>query len=89
MALGATPGAVGGLLVRHGLTLTLIGAGIGLLGAWSVTRLLSKLLYGVAPTDPETLGISLLLLILVAGLACWLPARRAAHIDPVKALRLD
>jgi predicted permease len=89
MALGATPGAVAALLVRHGLTLTIIGAGIGLVGAWSVSRLLSKLLYGVAPTDPETFGISLLLLILVAGLACWIPARRAAHIDPVKALRLD
>ena len=67
MALGATPGAVSALLVRHGLTLTFIGAGIGLVGAWSVSRLLSKLLYGVAPTDPETFGISLLLLILVAG----------------------
>ena len=76
-------------MVRHGLTLTFIGAGIGLVGAWSVSRLLSKLLYGVAPTDRETFGISLLLLILVAGLACWIPARRAAHIDPVKALRLD
>ena len=75
MALGATPGAVAALLVRHGLTLTLIGAGVGLVGAWSVSRLLSKLLYGVAPTDPVTFGIALLLLILVAGLACWIPAR--------------
>jgi ABC-type antimicrobial peptide transport system permease subunit len=89
MALGATPAAVVAQLVRHGLTLTFIGAGIGLVGAWCVSSLLSKLLYGVARTDPETFGISLLLLILVAGLACWIPARRAAHIDPVKALRLD
>lgn len=89
MALGAAPGAVTALLLRQGLTLALFGASAGLVGAWSVSRLLSKLLYGVAPTDPETLGISLILLILVAGLACWIPARRAAHIDPVKAMRLD
>jgi putative ABC transport system permease protein len=89
MALGATPGAIAALLLRHGLTLALFGAGIGFVGAWSVSRLLSKLLYEVAPTDPATFGISVLLLVLVAGLACWIPARRAARIDPVLALRLD
>jgi putative ABC transport system permease protein len=89
MTLGATPGAVTALLLRQGLTLALFGAGIGLIGSWSVSRLLSKLLYEVAPTDPATVGISLLLLIMVAGLACWIPSRRAARIDPVLALRLD
>jgi len=89
MALGATPGAVTALLLRRGLTLALAGAVIGLVGAWSVSRLLAKLLYEVAPTDPATFGISLLLLMLVAGLASWIPSRRAARIDPVLALRLD
>jgi predicted permease len=89
MALGSTPKAVTVLLLRQGLTLALVGAGIGLLGAWSVSRLLSKLLYEIAPTDPVTYGISLFLLMIVAGLACWIPSRRAARIDPVSALRLD
>ena len=89
MALGSTPGAVAALLLRHGLALALFGAGIGLVGAWSVSRLLSRLLYEVAPTDTATFGMSALLLIVVAGLACWIPARRAARIDPVLALRLD
>jgi predicted permease len=89
MALGATPDAVTTLFLRQGLALAAFGAGIGLAGAWSVSRLLSKLLYEVAPTDPATFGISLLLLIVVAGVACWIPARRAARIDPISALRLD
>lgn len=89
MALGATPRAVTALLLRHGLKLALFGAGAGLVGAWSVSRLLSKLLYEVAPTDPATFCLSLLLLILVAGVACWMPSRRAARIDPMAALRLD
>jgi len=89
MALGATPRMVTVLMLRHGLRLALFGAGIGLVGVWSVSRLLSKLLYEVAPTDPATFGISLLLLILVAGLACWIPSRGAARIDPVIVLRLD
>jgi predicted permease len=89
MALGATPGEVTALLLRQGLTLAVAGAGIGLVGAWLVSRLLSKLLFQVAPTDPATFGISLLLLLMVAGLACWIPSRSAARIDPVVALRLD
>jgi ABC-type antimicrobial peptide transport system permease subunit len=89
MALGATPGAVAVLLLRQGLTLAVVGGGIGLVGAWSVSRLLSKLLYEVAPTDPAAFAISLILLILVAGFACWIPARGATRIDPGLALRLD
>ena len=77
------------LLLRQGLRLACLGCGMGLVGAWSVSRLLSKLLYGVAPTDPATFAISLLLLIMVAGLACWTPSRGAARIDPMTALRLD
>lgn len=88
MALGATSASVTTMLLRQGLTLTLLGAVIGLIGAWSVSRLLSKLLYEVAPTDPTTFGISLLLLMMVAGLASWVPSRRAARIDPALALAL-
>ena len=89
VALGARPGAVMALVLRKGLTLAGIGAGLGLLGASLATRLLSKLLYEVAPTDPLTFGISVVVLIAVAGLACWIPSRRAARIDPILALRQD
>jgi ABC-type antimicrobial peptide transport system permease subunit len=89
MALGATPGAVTAMLLRHGLTLALLGSGAGLAGAWFVNRLLSRLLYEIAPTDLATFGISLLLLIVVASLACWIPSRNAARIDPALALRID
>jgi predicted permease len=89
MALGATPRAVTTLLLRQGLTLALFGAGIGVVGAWSVCRLASKLLYEVAPTDPATFGLSVLLLIVVAGVACWIPSHGAARIDPMLALRQD
>ena len=89
MALGATPGAVEALLLRQGLTLALFGAGIGVVGAWSVCRLASKLLYEIAPTDPATFAISVLVLIVVAGVACWIPSHGAARIDPMLALRQE
>ena len=83
IALGATPGALMRLFLQQGLTLVLSGALIGLVGTWSISRLLSKLLYDVTPTDPVTFGLSLLLLITVAGIACWIPSRGAARIDPI------
>jgi putative ABC transport system permease protein len=89
MALGAQPKAVMGLVIRQGLKLALAGAGLGLIGATLLSRLLTKLLYEVAPSDPLTFGISVVLLIAVAGLACWIPSRRAARIDPILALRHD
>jgi predicted permease len=89
MALGARPVTVMVLVLRQGLTLALIGAGVGLLGALWLSRLLGKLLYEVAPTDPITLGVSVLLLLAVAGVACWIPSRRAARTDPMLALRQD
>ncbi len=89
MALGARPGAVMALVLRQGLTLALIGTAVGLLGALSISPLLSKLLYGVTPTDPLTFGSSALILLAVAALACWVPSRRAARIDPMRALRQD
>ena len=67
----------------------MIGVGIGLASALALTRLMSSLLYEVAPADPLTLaGVSLLLLA-VALLACWLPARRAARVHPMQALRCE
>ena len=89
VALGASPAEVMGLLLRRGFTLAATGAGFGLAGAFLVSRLLSKLLYAVTPTDPLALALSALLLIAIAGIACYLPARRAARIDPVLALRQD
>ncbi len=89
MALGAQRRDVLRLVLRQGLTLAGIGVGIGLVGALIATQLLRSLLFGVGPADPVTfLGIPLLLL-LVAWLACWLPARRAARIDPMQALRCE
>ena len=89
MALGALPSTVMALVLRQGLTLALIGIAAGLLGALSVSRLLSKLLYDVAPTDPVTFASSALLLLVTAGMACWVPSRRAARIDPMLVLRQD
>jgi putative ABC transport system permease protein len=89
MALGARPTAVMGLVLRQGLTLAAAGALLGLAGALGLSRLLAKLLFGVAPTDPATFGIAVLLLLAVAVAACWLPSWRAARIDPILALRQE
>ena len=89
VALGANPGMVMALVLRQGLALALAGIAVGLIGAASVSRLLSKLLYGVTPSDPLSFGGSALLLLAVAALACWVPARRAARLDPMRALRQD
>jgi putative ABC transport system permease protein len=89
MALGAQREHVLGLIMRQGIKLTLSGIAFGLLAAWMVTRLLTALLYGVSVTDPLTfVGVSLLL-ISVALLACYVPARRATMVDPMIALRHD
>ncbi len=89
MALGARYGNVLALVLRQGLTLAGIGAVVGTVGALGLTQLLSSLLYGITPTDPLTFVLAPALLIGVAALACWLPARRAARIDPVQALRQE
>jgi len=89
MALGAQRTDVGRMIVGQGVTLATIGVGIGLAGALVLTRLIASLLYGVAPTDPPTIVAVSLLLLMVAALASWLPARRAASIDPVMALRSE
>jgi putative ABC transport system permease protein len=89
MALGAQPRSVLKRVIGQGLILTFVGVGIGLAGALGLTRLMQSLLYGVTPTDPLTLvGVSALL-VLVALLACYLPARRATKVDPLVALRYE
>ncbi len=89
MALGAQPHQVLGLVLKQGMLLALIGAVVGILVALSVARLASGLLYGVSATDPLTYAGITLLLMGVALLACYLPARRATRIDPLLALRVD
>jgi len=89
MALGAQTGDVLRLIVGQGLKLALLGVGIGLAGATAITRLMKTLLFGVSPTDPLTFGGVALLLVGVALLACWIPARRAAKVDPMIALKCE
>jgi len=87
MALGARPRDVIMLLLAQGMMLAGFGIVVGLIGSFALTRVLRMLLFGVSPTDPVTYTGVTLLLVLVALLACWLPARRAARVDPMEALR--
>jgi putative ABC transport system permease protein len=87
LALGAQTHDVLWLIVRQGLALTLVGVALGLGGAFALTRVLQNLLYGVSATDPATFAGIALLLICVACLASFIPARRAAKVDPLVALR--
>ena len=75
------------LVVWQSLRLAIVGVAIGLAGAWATTRLLSRLLFEVSPTDPVVLGTVASMLLLVAAFAAFAPARRAAKIDPVEVLR--
>ena len=89
VALGAQRRDVLSLVIGKGLKLVLVGSLIGLAGALATTRLVSNLLYGVTPTDPVTFAGVMSLLVAVAALASWLPARRATKVDPMEALRYE
>ena len=89
MALGASPQDVLKLIVGHGMGLTLIGVACGLCAALLLTRFLSSLLFNVSSFDPATYAGVSLLLILVALVACYIPARRATRVDPMEALHYE
>ena len=87
MALGARSSTVVRLVLKHGMSLAIVGIVLGLLGAFALTRLIRSLLFEVTPTDPPTFAIVALFLCVVALFACYLPARRGTKVDPLVALR--
>jgi putative ABC transport system permease protein len=87
LALGAQLSDVLRLVLVHGLKLTIVGAAIGLIGAFLVTRAITSVLYGVSATDPITFGLVSVVLVGVALVACYVPARRATKVEPLIALR--
>jgi putative ABC transport system permease protein len=87
MAFGATPTGIFNLVAGLGLRLSAIGIAIGVLAALGLTRAMASMLVGVAATDPATFGAIAVLFLVIGGLASWLPARRAAALDPAVALR--
>ena len=89
IALGATSARVTTMILRQGMALSGVGVFIGMLGAFGLTRVVSRLLYGVTPTDPVSFALAPTILLALAAVACWIPARRAARRDPSLVLRED
>jgi putative ABC transport system permease protein len=89
MALGAQMGDVMKLVLKSGMLLAMVGVGVGLIGAFALTRLMTSLLFAVKPTDKVTFALVSISLLITALLACYLPARRASKVDPLVALRYE
>ncbi|HZI40309.1 MAG TPA: ABC transporter permease, partial [Gemmatimonadaceae bacterium] len=89
IAIGATASSVVGLILRQGLTLASVGVATGVLAALGATRLMSSLLFGVAADDPATFAVAAVVLVAIALVAAWIPARRASTMDAIGALRAD
>jgi len=89
LALGAPPSELRRMFMRHALALSGIGVAIGLVAAASLTRLMTSLLFGIAPMDPLTYAAVPVVLLSAALLASYLPARRAAAVDPVETLKAE
>ncbi len=89
LALGATPLRMLWLVIRKGMGLTLVGVVLGVFASFGLTRLMRSLLFGVGATDPLTFAAVPVVLLVVSLLACWIPAKRAAKVDPIAALRYE
>jgi ABC-type antimicrobial peptide transport system permease subunit len=89
MALGGSAGDVIRLILRQGIRMVVIGLGVGVIATLGITRVMTRLLVGISPSDPLTYVTVALLLSSVALLACWIPARRATRVDPGVALRYE
>ena len=89
MALGAHASRVGTMVVRQSVQFAVVGIVVGILATVAITRVLGSVLYGVSPTDPTTLIVVSIIMLLIAVLASYVPAQRAMSVDPVEALRAD
>jgi ABC-type antimicrobial peptide transport system permease subunit len=89
MAIGAEPGQVLRMIIGGGMKLAAIGVAVGIAGALALANLVASMLYGVTPFDPASYAGTAGVLLAVAALACWLPARRAMRVDPLVALRQE